>query len=529
MSVRQMTMADPKHAKEQSLLEDGPAPEAGAVLEVSGLSKAFGPVQALRACSLTLRRAEIHAVLGENGSGKSTLVKILSGVQRPDAGVIRLDGNDYAALRTPRTAQLAGVATVFQEVLTVGPRSVLDNIWLGHEGTVRQKTPLSERSARARDLLGELVEPVPSLETPAEELSLSLRQTCVVARALLHESRVLILDEATSALDVATRDRLFKLLRRLAESGTAILFISHRMDEIKELADRVTVMRSGAAVGTGTRDTLNGADLVRLMTGAESLTGAEHVRAKAAGSATRIAASGVRLAGAAAAFDVEIRAGEIVGVAGLEGHGQELFLHALWGEGREGDVRIVAGESMKRLSSKHQAAAHGVVYVPRDRGAESLFRNRSILDNFALPTLRRDRRARLWAPRRSAKRFTEYARRLGVVHGGHRDPIATLSGGNQQKIVMARWLASDPVVLLLNDPTRGIDMGAKHDMYALLRELAEEGLSVVMLSTELDELLELTDRVLVFRDHELFAEFESSELSRERLVGAFFGQTDGNA
>jgi ABC-type sugar transport system ATPase subunit len=182
------------------------------------------------------------------------------------------------------------------------------------------------------------------------------------------------------------------------------------------------------------------------------------------------------------------------------------------------------------LTSKLQAAAHGVVYVPRDRASESLFRGRSILDNFALPTMRRDRRAGMWRPGRARSRFAQYAQRLGIVHGGDRESIATLSGGNQQKVIMARWLASDPRVLLLNDPTRGIDLGAKHDMYELLRELAAEGRSIVMLSTELDELVELMDRVLVFRDNELFAELQSTSLSREQLVSAFFGQrTNGNA
>jgi ABC-type sugar transport system ATPase subunit len=502
-------------------------PDSTLLIEAISVAKSFGATRALRDSSFDLRAGEVHALVGENGSGKSTLVKILSGVHTPDSGEIRLGGVPVQP-RTPRAAQASGIVTVFQEVLVTEAQSVLDNVWLGIDRTWRTSVPPREKRARARQGLDELLGRSLALGTPVEELSLSDRQACSIVRALLREPKILILDEATSALDVATRDRLFAIINRLSRHGVGVIFITHRMDELAQIGDRVTVMRSGDTVATLDRGKWTIGELVRQMTGAEKI--AEQGRHEAESLATRrgeivLSTRGLRLRPGGQPIDLEVRAGELIGVAGLEGHGQSEFLEALWGAGAaEGEiVRHADGRDVVILSPKH-AAQHDIAYVPRERRLDSLFAWMSIRENFALPTLAQDTRMGLLSARSTRKRFDSYISRLGIVLGDPDDAITTLSGGNQQKVVIARWLASGPEIMLLNDPTRGIDVGAKSDLYRLLGALASLGLAVVMLSTEVDEHVELMDRVLVFREHELFREIDRSEISRETLVSAFFGE-----
>jgi ABC-type sugar transport system ATPase subunit len=499
------------------------------LVRMTGMAKAFGATEAVRDASFDLRPGEVHALVGENGSGKSTLVKLLGGVHAPDRGTIELSGEKTAALRTPRAAQDAGIVTVFQEVLVAEARSVLDNVWLGVDTLVRQRVGPREKRTRARQALEELLGQPLDLDIAVEELSLSERQACCIVRALLREPRVLILDEATSALDVATRDRLFRMVGRLSGNGVGVIFITHRMDEISEIGDRITVMRSGNTVATLLRGRWTPGELVRLMTGSEQLT--EHAREEAAAPAARqgevvLSARGVQLAPGRRPVDAEIKAGELIGVAGLEGHGQDEFLDALRGAGSVAGavIRHADGRDVE-LTSPRQAARYSVAYVPRER-RQALFGWMSIRENFAMPTIRKDSFGVWLSIRSMRRRLAEYVQRMGIVLGDQGDAITTLSGGNQQKVAIARWLAADPRVLLLNDPTRGIDVGAKRDLYSLLTDLVEDGRAVVMLSTELDEHVELMDRVLVFREHELFREIERASLSRQALVSAFFGEAE---
>jgi ABC-type sugar transport system ATPase subunit/ribose/xylose/arabinose/galactoside ABC-type transport system permease subunit len=475
-----------------------PRAPAGTLLAADGLAMSFGPTRALGACSLELRAGEVHALMGENGSGKSTLVKVLAGVHRPDEGGIELSGARFAP-RTPREAIGAGVATVFQEVQCVPRQSVLDNLWLGTDGVVRRARGAGlapeERRARAGRVLTALLGTCPDLDSPAGALSLSERQALAIGRSLLREPKLLILDEATSALDVATRDRLFEACHELTARGGAVLFISHRMDEVEQIADRVTVLRSGETVGTLERAEADIATLVHLMTGGEALVQSAATQRPEPGEVV-LAGDGLNL-----------RAGEIVGLAGLEGQGQDEYIKALAaGNAGGGGARVA--------------------YVARDRREESIFPPLSIRENFAAATLREDARFGLLSSAGARARFGEYRDRLRIRLGRDTDAVTTLSGGNQQKVVIARALAGNPRVLLLNDPTRGIDIGAKHDVYALLRDLAASGMAIVMLSTEVDEHLELMDRVLVFREGAPTAELPRAELSRASLVTGFFG-TEG--
>jgi ABC-type sugar transport system ATPase subunit len=512
------------------------APTLGdTLLRASGVVKAFGATQALRNGSFELAAGEVHVLAGENGSGKSTLVKILSGVQAADAGSFWWPGSSASSGRvssplTPRAVRALGLATVFQEVRVADSRSVLDNVWLGHEGLIRSRASAKEKERLAHDEFMKLLDFCPDLRAAAGTLSFSERQACLIVRALLHKPRILILDEATASLDFDSRRRLGRILEDLTGAGTGVVFISHRVDEMSDVGDRVTVMRSGETVGTLTRGTWRVADLVGMMTGVDQAgPGSDSAKSKSAPERARLGspvltAKSIVLKAGCRPLDLEIRSGEIIGIAGLEGHGQSELLHALRG-GRANSGQVLRRQDGKEtpIRSVRGSAALGVAYVSGARGT-SLFEWMSIRENFGMPTLRRDSRLGWLEPRLTRRRLRGFVDELRIVANDTENRITSLSGGNQQKVLLARWLAAAPKVLILNDPTRGIDIGAKREFYTVLRRLLADGIAIVMASSDLDEHVGLMDRVLVFREYELSTEISHELLTRTNLVAAFFGQ-----
>jgi ABC-type sugar transport system ATPase subunit len=509
-------------------MTDDTAQSGDVILEVSALAKAYGGTRALTSCSLTLRRGEILVLMGENGSGKSTLIKILSGLVRPDQGAIVVAGSPHRGFAAPSSARRLGIATVFQEVLLVPGLSVLDNLQLGLDGLVHRSHQSARRRAQIEAYLVRLLDHDIDVEAPVGSLGLGVRQVCAIVRALMQAPRVLLLDEATSALDFRVRDRVFEIVRELRTAGVATAFISHRMDEVDTIADRVTVLRSGSTVSTLDRSDATPSTLFRLMSGAGTPLAAVRMNASAheADRSFAIEAEGVVLREGAEPLDAKVHGGEVVGLGGLEGHGQEAFLQTLAGLRRPfaGSVSAVQKGVARAVANENDAAAMGVAYVPRDRKSEGIFAPLSVLDNFVMPSIATDSHWGLLSIRGMIRRYQTCVKTFAIKAARPSVRITSLSGGNQQKLLIARWLATEPRVLLLNDPTRGVDHGTKQDIYAKLREIAARGIAIVMLSTEVDELLTHMDRVLVFREGTLFTEFGRDDLNRQRLIASFFGR-----
>ena len=496
------------------------------LLRVAGLRHAFGETEALRDCNLDVRCGEIHALLGENGSGKSTLVKILSGVFRPDAGILELrDGP--ASLRSPAEAQRAGVASVFQEALIADELSVLDNVLLGADGLLRTSRRFRATVTGVRRILDELGLEALRLDTPLWQLALSERQIVTIVRALVRPWRLLVLDEATSALGIHNRDLLFAYLSRNRGGDRSVLFISHRIEEIRMLCDRVTVLRSGVSVSTLETETTDTATLLRLIA-PEASTDHDGDAARsrhAGGKDVVLRVRDVALRADSQPVNLELRAGEILGLTGLEGQGQVRFLECLAGLGRprDGKVEVLDHGRFVPVVDRHQAIAQGIAYVPPDRKRQALFLSSSVEDNLSVSVLDAFTTFGLVRVRSLGRLVEEYVAKLRIKTPSIRAPIAHLSGGNQQKVIVGRALSTRPRVLVLNDPLRGVDHGVKLEIYGIFERLAEDDVALVFHSTQIEELIRLCPRVAVFQDHAVAAVFDGADVKHDALIGAMFG------
>ncbi|GLW10046.1 ribose import ATP-binding protein RbsA [Microtetraspora sp. NBRC 13810] len=506
------------------------------LLEMTGVRKRYGGVQALDGAALTAVRGEVHALLGPNGSGKSTLDKTLAGTVVPDSGEIRIDGA-AARIGGPRDAHALGVAAVYQQLSIVGDLTVTQNVVLGLE-PARRWGFLDHRAARARAAaaLDRFAAAFPGglpLDRPAGSLGPGEQQIVEVAKALARGPRILVLDEATASLHKEQVAVLFDVVRELRASGVLVVFTSHRLDEVFALCDRATVLRNGRTVGTVELAATDEAELVRLMVGdAPRRSGAPAAAARPSPSAGAAATLEVRGLTTERLRDVgfTVRAGEVLGLGGLQGQGQSELLLALFGA-----ARVTAGEALLDgrplpLTSPAGAARAGVALVPGDRGRQGMFAARPIQENLSLASMHRRARLRLAlgaaAERRAARSMVE---RLGIKIGSLADPVSTLSGGNQQKVVIGKWLLDRPRVVLLDDPTKGVDVAAKEEIYAIVRGLADDGVVVILNSSDNRELTELSDRVLVLFEGAVAEELSAAAITEKRLVAGALRLTPGES
>ncbi|OJF15247.1 sugar ABC transporter ATP-binding protein [Couchioplanes caeruleus] len=493
----------------------------GAVLEVRDVTKSFGAVAAVQGVSFPLYAGEAHALVGENGAGKSTIVKMLAGVHRPDTGTLVVDG-ERTEFAGPADAKAAGIAVIYQEPTLFPDLSVAENIAMGNQPLTRlrqiDRRAMHVNAARLFARLGVQVDPA----RPARGLSIADQQLVEIAKALSAEARVLVMDEPTAALSGVEVDRLFAVTRALRDEGAAIVFISHRFEEITALCQRVTIMRDGRHVCTEPVGELTVDDMIRRMVGRDLST--LYPKQEATIGETVLEVEGLSREGVFRDVGFTVRAGEIVALAGLVGAGRSEVMQAVFGVDRydRGTVRFL-GRGLKPGSPRASMAA-GMGLVPEDRRQQGLIIELSIARNVTLPRSRALARLGLLfggAERREAAHWT---RQLQTRFGRLSDPVGTLSGGNQQKIVLAKWLATGPKLLIVDEPTRGIDVGTKAEVHRLLSALAARGLAVVMVSSELPEVLGMADRIIVLREGHVTARLTRAEATQEAVMYAATGQ-----
>ncbi|HWL69131.1 MAG TPA: sugar ABC transporter ATP-binding protein [Geminicoccus sp.] len=489
------------------------------VLAAEGLVKRFFGNPVLKDVSIEIVPGRVHALLGENGAGKSTLVNLLSGVLSPDEGRLRVDGQPCARL-TPALARRHGIAVVQQELSLAPHLSVVENVALGAVPTRRGLIDygrLAVEVGRVLDRLGLDV----ALDQPVEELPLGKRQLVEIAKALYRQPRVLILDEPTSSLTAHEVQALFKVLAELKREGVALVYISHRMNEVMHLCDWVTVLKDGTRTADRTMEGVDPPALVRLMVGREPgdlfPPFRSTVRDELALETRALTAPGVQ------GVDLAVRQGEVLGIGGLLGQGQEELLLALYGALEAQAERLTTGGIDRPSRNPADAIGRGLAYVPADRKREAVLLPLSIRFNLTLPGMRRLARRGLRRFAREAEVARELTAKLNVRGGGPERAVQLLSGGNQQKVALARWLPLSPKVLLLNDPTRGVDVDTKREIYLRLKAMAADGMAVILLSSDALELVHLCDRVLVFRDGRIAADLPHGQASEEAIVGASLG------
>jgi ribose transport system ATP-binding protein len=488
--------------------------------ELREVSKRFGGVQALSDIALRIERGKIHALVGENGAGKSTLGKILAGVYRPDSGEVIVNGS-RADYRSARDALGDGITIIAQEPTLVPHRSVLENVFLGVESNVAGVVERRQLARRYRSLVDST-----AIELPPQRLARTLRvadqQKVEILRAIARDARLIVMDEPTSALTRDEAERLFELVRRLRDNGTTIVYVSHFLAEVLELAETVTVLRDGRVVRTSPAVRETPELLVTAMLGRTVGLAFPDKTPPSADAPVVLSVRNLSRPPVVNDVSFEIRAGEIVGLAGLIGSGRTEVARAIFAADKSVSSSVEVGGTRLQARSPREAIRHGVVMVPEDRKGQGLLMLRSIVENITLPHLEDVSKGGLMEPQAETRRAGDLIKRLDVRTKSGRSRVDTLSGGNQQKVLFAKWMFRRPNVFIADEPTRGVDVGAKRAIYELIRSLAAEGIGVLMISSEHEEVLGLAHRVLVMRSGRIVAEFTEETMSEDAVLHAAF-------
>ncbi len=490
------------------------------IINFSGVSKHFGETKALQDVDFSCRPGSIHAILGENGAGKSTLIKIMSGVLQPSAGELQVAGKPVR-FRNPTEASDEGIVCIFQELSLVPDLSVSDNISLAAPPTKWGMIDRRKQCQRAEELLARIHCEDVSPYSLVRDLSLSRRQMVEIAKALGKDPRVLILDEATSALTSQDVETIYDLLGELKSDGVASIFISHRMHEVERLCDTLSVFRNGRHIDTFAKGERSDAEIVHMMIGREVTSQYPPKRQKQARQES-LRIRSLAWEGRLRNIDLSLNKGEILGLGGLDGQGQKELLLALFGvlRGVEGEVHCNGADRVPQSPHEAKSAPLNIALVPEDRKTEGLMLPMSIADNMVIASLSKVTKGLFLSGEQERSAVESGIRNLRIKVGSPDDAVSTLSGGNQQKVVIAKWLMTDPEIILLNDPTRGIDVGTKQEIYRLLQDLAEQGKSILFYSSDYAELIGCCDRVAIMYDGHIVAELEEDRITEEAIVSA---------
>jgi ribose transport system ATP-binding protein len=503
--------------------------ETPPLLRMRGITKRFPGVVALQGVSLSLRAGEVLALMGENGAGKSTLMKILGGVQPPDDGEISIDGAPVV-LSCVKASKARGIALIHQELMLAPNLDITSNIFLGNEGVKGGLLGPIHRTvmnARAAELIAQVGLAMP-VTTPVSRLTAGQMQMVEIAKALSTRARIIIMDEPTSSLASAESEQLFRIIRRLKQSGIGIIYISHRMQEVMELADRITVLRDGRYVGDLKREEASHDKVVAMMVGRELSAEYFPVKRRQTSREVRLEVRDLVVPGAPAGASFSARKGEILGFAGLIGAGRTELMEAIFGvtPARSGQMKLDGKEY--RPNEPRQAIDAGVYLAPEDRKRHGLVLPMTVAENTSLPNVASYSRFG-WLNRKTEQAVAESGvKRLRTKTPSIQQKVVNLSGGNQQKIVLAKWLAMSPKVLILDEPTRGIDVGAKAEIYRHMAALAEQGITILMVSSDLEETIGMSDRVVVMHERRLKGVLERHELTQLAIAGLMTGLGDSS-
>ncbi|GAB3420413.1 sugar ABC transporter ATP-binding protein [Flindersiella endophytica] len=493
---------------------------AGVLLEMRDIVKQFPGVRALDGANLAVLAGEVHCLLGQNGAGKSTLIKVLAGAQRPDQGELIWQGEPIEP-RNPTDAMRLGIATIYQELDLVEGLSVAENIFLGHEQSTAGFALRTRTNQAARDLLARLGHGEIPPTREVGRLSAAGQQIVSMARALSHDARLIVMDEPSAALAHDEVENLFRVIRDLTAAGVAVLYISHRLDEIRQIGDRLTILKDGRTAAEGLpAKTTSTSEIVSYMTGrtVEYAFPDRPPLSRLDGAEVVLRAEDLSLKGEFENVSFGVRAGEIVGLAGLVGSGRSEILETIYGARKPTTGRVYVQDRALRPGSVSAAVKAGIGLAPEERKSQALLMHEPIFSNITLSSLARYSAAGFLDRRREIADSGEQARALDLRPADPRRLIRTLSGGNQQKAVLARWLLKECRILLLDEPTRGVDVGARVELYQLIRRLADEGVSVVLVSSEVPEVLGLADRVLVVREGHLIHEADARDLDESQVL-----------
>ncbi|MEB3102462.1 sugar ABC transporter ATP-binding protein [Ferviditalea candida] len=491
------------------------------LLKMRDIKKIFPGVIALDGVELTLEHGEVHALMGENGAGKSTLIKILTGAYQKDGGTIHFDQREVN-FRTPMEAQLGGISTIYQEVSLIPYLSVTENIFMGREpknnwGIVDWKTAHREAEAILEDMGIHI-----DVRRPVHDLSAAVQQMVSIARAVSMKAKLVVMDEPTSSLDDQEVNVLFGVINKLKSEGVSIIYVSHRLDEIYAVCDKITVLRDGKYVGTWPIEELPQIKLIAHMIGKSESEVEKLSKGKEAASKIHekvvIQLEGIKKGKKVQNISFEIHRGEVLGLAGLLGSGRTETAKLIFGadQPEQGSLQI-AGQNRK-FKNPRDAIASGIGFVSENRKTEGIIPNMSVRENITIASLSKISKFGFISRKKQSEIVSRFIDRLNIKTPNADQKIKNLSGGNQQKVLLARWLALEPKLLILDEPTRGIDVGAKAEIHALIDELAQQGLSILMISSEFDELIQNTDRIVILRDGKKIGEVDGSERTEDRIM-----------